>query len=149
MHCVVVRNEHVTQHSRLQSTNWKGTRCMVVNRPHIGAVAVAPWQWRRRLMPTDVRQTKFNNYWSLPRPGERNLRTWMTAANASCNDHATMIDSPTRFCREVMAQIASWLIDVLIPITVHRRSVEDPTCPDIIISGWLIRIQESARGENQ
>jgi len=41
----------------------------------------------------------------------------MTAANASCNDYATMIDSLARFCRQAMARIDSWLIDVLIPMT--------------------------------
>jgi len=73
----------------------------------------------------------------------------MTAANASCNDRATTIDSPARFCGEAMVRIASCLIDVLIPITFRRQSVEDPTCPDIIINGWLIIINESAMLENQ
>jgi len=47
----------------------------------------------------------------------------MTAANASCNGRASMIDSPARFCRQAMAWIASWLIEVLIPMTVRLRMV--------------------------
>jgi len=52
----------------------------------------------------------------------------MTAANASCNDRATTIDSPARFCRQAMEWIDSWLIDVLIPMTVRRRIVQRIRC---------------------
>jgi len=52
MHCVAVRNGGDTPDSREQLKRYQMHR----------SIDLTLAQWRRRLMPTDVRQAKFNNY---------------------------------------------------------------------------------------
>jgi len=118
----------------LQRTNWKVTRCIAVNRPHIVTVAMAP---PFNATSSDKLLLIITDYCpDLER--ETNVREWLQLMHVQ--RRATTIDSPARFCRGDGTDIflVDWCVDT--HYCSLSYSVEDPTCPDIIISGWLITI---------